>query len=1007
MTYRKTVLSASIVAALLFTGAAVAHESHSSARPDSTAQGVGQESQSTTSTTRAVESKKNTPKSNAEIRATKLKAVEVIGGIAGSQAQDLILKRYAPQITDSITAINIGQLPDVTITDALARIPGVRIGRSGGEGTTVSVRGLSQVANTLNGEVFLTRGGAASVVNLINIPPTMFKGADVIKSITASNVAGGISGIINLRTYRPFDFDPGWTFSGSATGNWGARMKKLNKAGAFLTSYHDDRWGALLNVSYSKENITNDVPRASLFGLGSKATEQDVGFDFNGDGTIGSSLDPTKTPRDYYYRWTPADIGNIRTHRRRIGLNGSFQFKFSDALELTADATYTEMKQNSLTRAIEFQTPIALQSGPVAPVITPDGHLIKGIQQFAEVTSEAAYTSGPTNAINTNLQLKYDAGGFFSGQLRWVHGHSNQRSTSVNGDLDVNQGNVIPLPDGTTALDNPNGVPNQVPVMLDYSGKYPVVNILENVANPDQWVLISNFASGGHNHANMNVFRADGTLHFGDASVLDSFQFGARYEKQDFVSNQYVYLTPVNAGGGCADPYGPGPADALYQYLDPRIVDFCTGYSPFLRRQVSDLPAGLWSLHSDFSPMQLTSLDSGSRGLPGINPQVLSDPIAFLKAMAGSAATGDPKAYANPTTSWAVTEKIKTLYGQFNLSGQIGSVPWRANVGIRGVQTILDIGSYITTPTHYLGNGGSWDGVLLSQGTSVHENKYTTWLPAVNVSFNTTPDQVLRLAFNRTQARQSLPNLGRGARIGYIVNGNPPKDPSLPQDAQIFVNGSSGNPDLKPYRSTNYDLSYGWYFAPHSLVYVGAFFMDVASFPLPAVIQERLPDADGVVRRSGPVTTIINGGGSIIRGLEGEFRTQFTFLPGWLSGFGTNLNYTYVKSSSNGAAGASNNYNAIVFYQKYNFQARLAYNWQSKTFISTNNATGDPLNIFLKPQGYLDASVQYNFNKHLSLVLQATNLTDEHGQQYIQNEDAWWADNISERRYYAGLRVRF
>ena len=87
--------------------------------------------------------------------AVTLTAVNVVG-VRASQMRAIQLKRMAPNIQDSITAENIGELPDVTITDALQRVTGVQINRDAGVGTTVDVRGLPEVGTMLNGEVFIT-----------------------------------------------------------------------------------------------------------------------------------------------------------------------------------------------------------------------------------------------------------------------------------------------------------------------------------------------------------------------------------------------------------------------------------------------------------------------------------------------------------------------------------------------------------------------------------------------------------------------------------------------------------------------------------------------------------------------------------------------------------------------------------------------------------------------------------------------------------------------------------
>lgn len=1015
MFYRKTILSLNIVAALAIIGAPAAHaepaadgSATAAAQPsapatsapeasgDSGAQSVAQGADGDTAKARNKRGTKPEP--------TTLEAIQVIGGIAGSQAQDLILKRYAPQTQDSITAVNIGQLPDMTISDALARITGVQIGRSGGEGTTVTIRGLPQIQTTLNGEEFLSAGGVNSIANFIDIPPTLFSGVDVLKSTTASDISGGISGIVNFRTHRPFDFHEGWTVNASATGDWGDRTKHFNKAASGLLSYRTSNWGNLLTLSYSTELINNTSPTSFDQTLGSaqRISEQQAGFNFRGAGPLSASIDPTKRPTDFYYSFDTSTVGNTQTQRKRIGAYDSFQYRFTDALELVGDVMYSHMKSDNFKQALAFQTPFQLQQNP-APNISPEGALISGLQSYAEVTSTAVLNASPTKALNTNLQLNYDNHGFFSGSLRWVHGRTTQQALAVTGDADVNQGNVIPLPDGTSGLDNPNGVPNDIPIYHNFTGQYPAFNIMQNIGDPSKWVLISNFANGSTNTTNLDVFSASGELHFA-SDLVPAFKFGVRSEKQSLDSFAYTYLTPVNQDGACANPLGPGPRDALYQYLDPRIVNACTGTSPFLLRQITALPQNWWTMVS-FSPSQVTSLDGNA--FPVIDPKVLKDPVSYLKAIAGGVATGDPARYENPPRTWTVDERVRSAYGQFDFEGQLGSMPWSGNAGMRYVDTTLNVYSSLTSPSHYVGNGGSWDGVLIRQGTQLTSNRYKTWLPSLNFALNTTSDQILRFAWNRAQSRQNLQQLGGGTSVGYLVNGNPPKDPTLPQDAQIFINASSGNPNLLPYRSTNYNLGYEWYFAPRSMVSLGTFVMDVKSFPIAAVVQERLPDADGVVRRSGSVSTYLNGGGAVIRGIEGQFQTQFLQLPGWLSGFGVEVNATHMTSTNTASIGAHDLYNAVVFYQKYKIQARLAYNWQGSSFVSQNTSAGNTLNVMEAPAGYLDASVQYDVTPNVSVLFQATNLTNTFDQQYFGFQSQWLSDNISERRFYLGVRAHF
>ena len=939
-------------------------------------------------------------------QATELQAVTVTG-IAGSQQRDIVLKRFSDQIQDSITAQNIGQLPDTDVADALQRVTGIQINRSGGQGTTVSVRGIAQVKTTLNGEEYLNAGGddqynrpliGSGQADFEAVDSSLVKGLDVLKSTTAADLAGGISGIININTYRPFDFKKeGWTFSGSAKGYEGDRVKTFNKAGSALAAWHNDTWGALLEASYSNEHLADYAPNVGNAGI--KATEQQAGSDFNGDGVLGNSRDGTVFPRDYYYAWNSQSFGNQFSQRKRTGVHSSVQYKFSDALQLIGDVDYSKYQNDVQIQNLSLQTNNSTFVGPGATV-SPNGVLQQGTIGFAKLTQHSQTDTSTAKAINTNLELRYDDGGLFSGSLRWVHQHTFRSLYEADIDSTPNRDSDVVLPDGTMQSYNPNGFPLTY-ASVDTTGKYPAYNIITDVSNPGNWLAASSWGNANKIDIGSNIYRADGMFHF-DGGAFDSLQFGARYQTKDYRYNAYKYESPVTPPGFCDDPTAPGPANPLYYFRDGQITDGCTGFSEAKGYGFNQLPAGYTNLLHDFGPLKVTGTNLAG-GIPSINPSAMTNPKAFLDSLSPG-----EKLYQDPAISYLTREKIVSAYAQLNTTGDIeltGGTPYSANFGLRAVRTTLSIGSYITNGSQYLGNGGSYNGVLINQGAETNRSQYTSYLPAGNLSFDITPDQKLRFAAAKTEARQDLAILSQGFQAFYYANGNPPRYPDQPQDLQVFNSASQGNPELQPFTSKNYNASYSWYFNPQSIVYLGAFFMRVGSFPQQVTVQADLPDADGVVRSGGPLTTYENGGAALIKGLEGEFRTQFTSLPGFWSGFGTQLNYTYAKTGKTGLA--HNQYNAIAFYQKYGLQVRVAYNWRSRNFNSYNTSLGDELSIYSKPVGYLDASINYAVNDHVSVFLQGTNLTDSIDNQYAQYPGATYYQNISERRYYAGVRLSF
>jgi TonB-dependent receptor len=134
----------------------------------------------------------------------------------------------------------------------------VQIRRDAGEGSTVNVRGLPQVVTLMNGESFLGAGSITSVQpSFTDIPSSLFSGASVIKSSTASLLSAGISGTIDLKTRRPFDLKPGLHGAFAMEGATGSSSKKFDPHFNGLVSWHNDTVGLLISGSYSKDHLGN------------------------------------------------------------------------------------------------------------------------------------------------------------------------------------------------------------------------------------------------------------------------------------------------------------------------------------------------------------------------------------------------------------------------------------------------------------------------------------------------------------------------------------------------------------------------------------------------------------------------------------------------------------------------------------------------------------------------------------------------------------------------------
>lgn len=333
-----------------------------------------------------------------------------------------------------------------------------------------------------------------------------------------------------------------------------------------------------------------------------------------------------------------------------------------------------------------------------------------------------------------------------------------------------------------------------------------------------------------------------------------------------------------------------------------------------------------------------------------------------------------------------VVEKTKGGYIQFDAKGDIFGLEYAANAGIR----------YVRTEQSSTGlNNGQLVGVSRS---------YEDWLPAVNVALFPHRDIIIRASVADVMTRPSLGNLTPGGSVdgfNYRV--------------------SFGNPFLDPFRATAYDLAIEWYFAPQSVFSVAAFKKDVQSFPISqtitgtfastglplSVIPPSSPAAIQPERAEGwAISTIVNGTGASLKGIEVAVQAPFTFLPGFLSRFGGILNATFVDSSADytvsgpaivpggGNVAAVRNatlfglskraFNGTLYYEDAKFSARVSASYRSK-YIDQNSGTG---NVF---EGYnstinVDASVRYKLTDWIELSLEGINLTDDYRDRYTDQD---------------------
>jgi TonB-dependent receptor len=515
--HRKHPVSIAVSMALLaaMTASAMASSGTGAPADNPGAQGATPQDVPTTPTPDA---KKATGTANGSNDETQLQTITVVG-VRQSQIRAIELKRLAPDIQDSISAESIGQLPDTTITDALQRITGVQIDRNAGEGTQVDVRGLPEVGSMLNGEVFITPDQITSQQpDFETLPATLFNQVDVLKSPTASQTETGISGALDLHTFRPWDLPHGFTFSYSADGERGEVSRKTGPEASGLVSFNDSgRWGLLVSADFS--DTTRNGPEGNGANAGSSEGLDQYGVVLNNEsaplnsagGNYGGytgfvapwnglpipskivqnpdgSVDVNGDGKSNGVFMGSQDIGLYESsiERKREAGNASFQADLGSGFTLTSDYFYAHQRQWNRDVGLQFNstdwqgaTYVPLQSQNTGATSlgqynTPQangqpnpgwaGSQIYTTQVYekwpGDVESFSQIENSGSTAENANLEINFDNGGNFRGSLRGVRETASQAYVETDLNISDSDGCLWPnqlLPDVASSEAPPCG----------------------------------------------------------------------------------------------------------------------------------------------------------------------------------------------------------------------------------------------------------------------------------------------------------------------------------------------------------------------------------------------------------------------------------------------------------------------------------------------------------------------------------------------------------------------
>ncbi|RJF34093.1 TonB-dependent receptor [Pseudoalteromonas gelatinilytica] len=924
-----------------------------------------------------------------------LEVIEV-RGFSRSLIQSLNQKRFSDTVSEQLSADDLGALPDVSMADALTRLPGISAVRTGGQAAEINIRGLSGgfVFSTLNGREQVSTSGSRSI-EFDQYPSELISSAAVYKSPKASLIEGGVAGTVELQTASPLDNDQQHKFTANVRGMYNDRASEV-----FDATEYGDRISFSYQGKFLDDTLGVALGYARLF-QPSVAT-QFIGFAYNGnkdvDGLANDTDGPADNPANEYIS-EGFELQHLGGEETRNGYLTSIEWAPTDNFKLKGDAFLSRFDSESFARGfrVKFGGPSAVYANPVL-----DGNAVIGgainrtsnsftrveivnddNQDFDEVDSYGINADWQiTERLNVNADVSLSrAKSNFRNGLLWAL--VAEDATVENPVFDTNvslnyQLNGLNLPDvGFNQADAFSDIDR---VMVSKYGIYPYENEDE-----------------------VKAFRLDFKYEL-ENNWFSSIEFGARYSDREYSNNRSVFEYGNDGAFSSTQPPLRLTDDMT------TVVDWQGEFSYFPSYLAIDLDKALnaWFPNGIPQPVQTWGNADGVVDLDG---------------------DGEPDAQGYTTNySWtmlqsgSVYEEVVSAYLMLNIDTEIGKLPVTGNIGIRRVDTdqsatvLENVGGDPQLGAQYIVDDNGIVNDLYAP--SVLGIKYTDYLPSLNLNFKVSDATQIRFAAAKVMARAPINRLAGDASASVNNDGE--------------INGSStNNPFLKPFYADQYDISYEQYFEDtDGALVVAAFYKNIDSFIDTVAIENfdfkgngfNVPEyivdpvsGEQIETTNGVYTTAVNNAkGGYIRGIELAYTQVFSFLPSPFEGLGINASYSYTESEvqsitdlggdsvSQDLPGLSNNvFNGTLFYSYENFETRLNVRYRDD-FVSEQVAVNEQV-VNFDAETVIDFQTSYQFTDSFGMLLQVNNLTDEPTQSYFGTTSKTGTTQFFGRQFYLGF----
>ncbi|MCC5453174.1 TonB-dependent receptor [Rheinheimera sp. UJ51] len=961
------------------------------------------------------------PKKEAEN--IEVEVIEVIGTRKTIQDQ-IAIKREATSVVDGLSAEDIGDLPALSIGEALESITGAASHRENGGATEITIRGLGPFlsATHINGRE-ATNGSGDRSVNFSQFPSELMQKVAIYKTQDASLIEGGVAGVITLETLKPLDYGK-QQIQGEVKVNYNPDEANIDNSlhgnlGGRVTFSLVDQFefdnGQALGVSFGVQRQDISQPEAeyrssgptgaSLWACLNDPSNTNEGF-FRStagdceDRVVGSSNQGYQTAINPVtgeaqsagtpYAWT----GSSRSYRQnetsdeRDAVFFALQYRPSDAWDINFDAQISDRNQAEARHDLLF-----LQKR-VTPGVTGENLIVNDVGGILQWQGEERFESAgeqfsrEENYVGYGLNVEH----FFSDRLTITadFGYSQTKRE----ELQIsNRGRTIDRP-----------------FLMWEMGKYiPHITVTDFDVTD-----ISNFTDSLRTRLDREGVRENeivsARLDFKyalDSNVFSSVQGGVRASELSF----------VQLGGN----QGSGSRTEIL--LDESAI---SALDVLQQCQINFPETDLLSSVSDGN--LITHIDSnGNVVASGTGSSWATyDNVCFSQALVNSVggSFAYPEVEYQNSGTQDVTEKTLSAYLMANYDTEMFGKFIRGNFGVRLVDTdVTSIGfrNSFDVVTNELGvlslvTGDSLESITGGGG-------YTEILPSFNLVVDYSDNILLRAGIYRGMSRANPSDMS----YSRTFQTDDDVAPTSLADLFVGVNGS-GNPNIKPLMSWNYDVAFEWYPNEDSIFALSLYYKQFqGGFQQRTVLEDFLVDGQTVTL---PITnSVTTDNESDLYGLEASIAYR------WDNGLGVKLGYNYADTDfefedslygntfitdldgttrqltagivpPGSVPGFSEHvFSGQIYYQIGDFDTALIYKYRSEYF-QPYTTDGTRLR-YVDEVGVWEARASYRINKNIRVKVEAINLFSA-----PKSQDFFVQGNLGEvndygPRFFAGISLKY